>query len=73
MYGYDAAREELEIEWNSRYDAIHEMYHDLGDSVETLRYESQCQFEDDCIQAQDDMEARGGPPAPLYSRDDILF
>ena len=69
---YDAAREELEIEWNSRYDAIHEMYHDLGDSVETLRAESQYYFEEDCIAAQDAMEARGGPPAPTFPSDEFI-
>lgn len=57
----DQAREELEIEANARYDYIQEAYGDLGDDPVTLRFEAQDQWERDMVDAQDDMEARGGP------------
>lgn len=61
MFNPDQAQFELEAEFNARYDYIHEAYHDLGDNSITLRFEAQARWEDDMIDAQDMMEARGGP------------
>lgn len=69
---FDQGREEMEIEFNARYDYMQEAFGDLGDDPATLRYEEQDRWECDMIEAQDDMEARGGPTFFLPF-DDIVF
>lgn len=72
-YGYYAAQEELEIEFNARFDYVSEAYGNLGDDPEVLRHEAQAQWEEDMVAAQDDMEARGGPDFNLPFAHAILF
>ena len=67
MY-YDAAREELEIEFNARYDYVREAYGDLAEDPATLRYEAEAD--------EDDWRAEiGVPVGPLrpYVSGDIDF
>lgn len=65
--------EDEEYEANARFDNIQEMYHGLGDDPVSLRYEMQGHWEDEMIEAQDDMEARGGPSFQVALADEIFF
>ena len=67
------AREELEAEFNARYDYLREAYgataRDCDDfAAEEAREEHyQC-----CVAMQDDMEARGGPLPRDFGFDDYI-
>lgn len=75
MTYFNPAQEELEAEFWGHYDYVKEAYGAEARAInESVRIEMQCAFEEDCIAAQDEIEARGGPRfyvAPDY--DDIPF
>lgn len=67
---YDPAREELEIEFNSRYDYVQEAFGDMVEDPASLAYEAEaCHAE-----WLEEEAAFVGPrlPAPVYE-DDIPF
>ena len=71
MTYFDAAQEELEAEYNARYDYISEAYAGMVETREQLEAES----EDCAREAAEEEAAFIGPrqPRPVYDGDDIPF
>ena len=67
---FDRAQEELEYEFNARYDYVREAYGDMVEDPRTLEYEAQA----DAAEWAAEQAAFIGPrrPAPVYE-DDIPF
>lgn len=68
---FDAMHEELEIEFNSRFDYIREAFGDMVEDPVTLDHEAQAYAEE----WQAERDAFIGPrlPAPVYEDDIIPF